>query len=78
MLLRHILLTENAEKYMGKKIMDLGAGMGVVGITLAKMINCDVTMTDYIPEVLALCQENIDKNYTPLLSTKKPQCLHLD
>lgn len=56
--------------------MDLGAGMGIVGITLAKLIDCEVTMTDYIPEVLALCQENIELN--DFKAASKPVCLHLD
>jgi 16S rRNA G1207 methylase RsmC len=57
-LTRHILMLENRHKYENKKIMDLGAGMGIIGISLAKLLNCDITMTDYIPEVLNLCKEN--------------------
>jgi 16S rRNA G1207 methylase RsmC len=62
LLLRHILTTNNKLAYENKKIMDLGAGMGIIGITLAKMLNCKVTMTDYIPEVLDLCRENTSLN----------------
>lgn len=62
LLLRHILKLEHRSKYENKKIMDLGAGMGIIGITLAKLMYCEVTMTDYIPEVLDLCRENTELN----------------
>ena len=59
-LLRYLL--KNSENFKNKKTMDLGAGMGIVGIGMAKYLNCEVVMTDYIKEVLTICEENTFKN----------------
>jgi predicted nicotinamide N-methyase len=79
LLLRHILKLENRHPFEGKKVMDLGAGMGVIGITLAKLLECKVTMTDYIPEVLKLCQENTQLNFQETEDgVQVPKTEHLD
>ncbi|KAI9305351.1 putative methyltransferase-domain-containing protein [Cunninghamella echinulata] len=47
------------------KILELGAGTGYVGITLAKMLNssCQIYITDLEP-VVPLIQENVDLHYS--------------
>jgi len=72
-LLRYML--QNKEKFLKKKVMDLGAGMGIIGIALAKFFECEVTISDYIPEVLELAKENVlfNKDY-PV----QPKVMHLD
>lgn len=69
LLLRHILSIGVRDKYEYKSIMDLGAGMGIIGISLAKILHCEVTMTDYIPEVLDLCRENTNLNFKNVENT---------
>lgn len=55
-LLAHPKLVEN------KEVMDLGCGMGVLGIALAKKLSIKISMTDYLEKVLRLAKTNLDAN----------------
>jgi len=49
--------------FEGKKIIELGSGCGLVGLTCLKYTNCnDFTFTDYQPSVLDNLKENITLN----------------
>ena len=45
-----------------KKVLDVGCGYGFIGITLAKILNCDVTMIDINKRAVHLCEMNIKSN----------------
>ena len=45
-----------------KKVLDVGCGYGFIGISLAKILNCDVTMSDVNKRAIHLCEMNIKKN----------------
>ena len=45
-----------------KKVLDVGCGYGFIGISLAKILNCDVTMIDINKRAIHLCEMNIKKN----------------
>lgn len=49
-----------SEKY--KRVVELGAGCGVSGISIAKLSSCDVVLTDYDDNVLELLKENAVRN----------------
>lgn len=44
------------------KVLDVGCGYGVIGITLSKMFNTDVTMLDVNSRALELAKRNAIKN----------------
>jgi len=44
------------------KLLDLGCGYGYIGITLAKIKSCDVTMSDINKRALHLATMNVKKN----------------
>eukprot|EP00933_Yihiella_yeosuensis_P037599 TRINITY_DN31594_c0_g1_i2.p1 TRINITY_DN31594_c0_g1~~TRINITY_DN31594_c0_g1_i2.p1 ORF type:complete len:197 (-),score=32.98 TRINITY_DN31594_c0_g1_i2:514-1068(-) len=52
---------EKAGRFASKRILELGAGTGVVGLTLGKLGAC-VTMTDCEPEVMSLLRKNAAAN----------------
>ena len=61
----------------GKRVLELGAGMGLGGIAMCAL-GCDVVLTDR-KEVLGLLQNNVDKNVprrTP--GNAVPSCLSAD
>lgn len=44
------------------RVLELGAGTGLVGIAHAKVFDTSVTMTDYLPEILSNLKVNIAAN----------------
>ena len=44
----------------GKKLIDLGAGSGCIGISISKTISLDVTLADISKEALRVCNINND------------------
>lgn len=44
------------------KVLDVGCGYGFIGITLAKIMDCDVHMIDINERALHLCEMNIKAN----------------
>ena len=44
------------------KVLDVGCGYGFIGITLAKIMNCNVDMIDVNDRALHLCQMNVKAN----------------
>ncbi len=67
-LARHVL--DNPEIVAGRRVLDLGAGCGVVGIAAARAGAIQVVATDIAPGALAATQLNAAKNgmtITPML-----------
>lgn len=58
------LLIENYFKYGHdyKKVLDVGCGYGLIGITLSKIKNCDVSMIDINKRALHLSRMNAKDN----------------
>lgn len=58
------LLIENYFKHgeQNKKILDVGCGYGLIGVTLAKIKKCDVTMIDVNKRALHLAKINLKEN----------------
>lgn len=58
------LLIENYFKFgsSNKKVLDVGCGYGLIGITLAKIKNCDLTMIDINKRALHLTEMNLKNN----------------
>lgn len=54
-------LTDNMSQVSGKRILELGAGTGVVGLTAASLGATDVILTDK-PELMPLIEQNIKAN----------------
>ena len=44
------------------KVLDVGCGYGLLGISLAKIMNCDVDMIDVNKRAIHLCKMNIKEN----------------
>jgi SAM-dependent methyltransferase len=67
------------------KVLELGAGTGLVSLTLAKLLpelaiaGADLTATDYHPAVLENCKANIETNFGPCDGGRAPlSTIHLD
>lgn len=54
---------ENQNVFKGKKILELGCGLGLVGITVTA-IGGDVLFTDYDPHALRFTQTNFKRNFS--------------
>mmetsp|Transcript_29324 Transcript_29324/g.44745 ORF Transcript_29324/g.44745 Transcript_29324/m.44745 type:complete len:239 (+) Transcript_29324:2-718(+) len=54
-------LTDNASEVSGKRILELGSGTGVVGLTAASLGATEVILTDK-PELMTLLEQNIEAN----------------
>lgn len=44
------------------KVLDVGCGYGLIGITLAKVMNCEVDMIDVNERAIQICKTNIENN----------------
>lgn len=64
--------------FAGKSLLDVGAGMGVVGIAAAAFLECDVLMVDYLEPVIELCQKNIETNMDMYAADRVPKVQFLD
>lgn len=64
----YLLRVKPVGSWQGKRVLELGAGTGMLGIALA-MAGADVTMTD-LAHITPLTVENIGKNVTGI----KGQC----
>ncbi|KAF2033094.1 hypothetical protein EK21DRAFT_59189 [Setomelanomma holmii] len=66
------------------KIIELGAGTGLVSLTLAKLLprfdvlNADIAATDYHPAVLENCKMNIASNFPTATNKKAVHTMLLD
>ena len=54
-------LIDNASRIRGRRVLEIGAGVGLCGIVAAS-VGARVTQTDYLPDALALCRENAARN----------------
>jgi predicted nicotinamide N-methyase len=54
-------LTEEPALVAGKRVMEIGAGVGLVGL-VARSLGGNVTQTDYLPDILTLCRHNAAQN----------------
>lgn len=45
------------------KVLDVGCGYGVIGITLSKIMDCELDMIDVNERALELCKNNLIKNH---------------
>lgn len=59
----YLLVDGQPERWRGKKVLELGAGTGVVGLVLAAH-GADVTLTD-LPEALPILRHNAAANFEP-------------
>ena len=55
-------ILEHSEEFAGKKILELGCGLGLVGIT-ASSVGGDVLFTDYDVHALNFTRENFKRNF---------------
>jgi 16S rRNA (guanine1207-N2)-methyltransferase len=55
-------LIENVEVKPGAKVLDLGCGYGVIGITVAACKHANVTMSDVNERAIDLAKRNADAN----------------
>ena len=51
-------LTQEPSLVAGKRVLELGAGVGFVGLVATQLGAAEVVQTDYHPEALALCRSN--------------------
>lgn len=58
------LLNVISKEEISGKVLDVGCGYGVIGITLSKLFDVDVTMLDVNSRALELAKRNAAKNET--------------
>lgn len=56
------LLVEHAAVPGGARILDLGCGIGIIGIAMARLFNASVTMIEINERAVALAKKNADLN----------------
>ena len=57
-----ILLTAFLNSSKRGRTLDVGSGIGVIGITISKIANCNVDMLEINKRAVDLCEENIKIN----------------
>ena len=57
-----LVLAENMIIKNNSKVLDIGCGIGALGITAAKLFNAVVVMTDINKRAVALAEKNIELN----------------
>lgn len=58
---RYILY--NKELFAGKTVLELGSGVGIGGLSVAKFTDCKkCLLSDYVPEIVDNIKINIQKN----------------
>eukprot|EP00929_Paragymnodinium_shiwhaense_P013703 TRINITY_DN121549_c0_g1_i1.p1 TRINITY_DN121549_c0_g1~~TRINITY_DN121549_c0_g1_i1.p1 ORF type:complete len:678 (+),score=179.30 TRINITY_DN121549_c0_g1_i1:127-2160(+) len=70
------VLAPQAKAPRRRRAIELGAGLGAVGLFLARHKDCDVVVTE-TDEALPLLRRNVEENYSPGESTEGPQVLPL-
>lgn len=61
---------QNADRFCGKRVLELGSGVGLTGISLAVCGNPSyVLLTDYVPQVMLNLEYNIELNMANVGST---------
>jgi len=61
----------------GKKILELGSGLGLAGIAAA-LVGADVELTDYEPDALLFARYNAMRNLPPDVLTRRVRFQQLD
>lgn len=57
-----LLLKTYIEKGRRGRVLDVGSGVGVIGITVSKVNDCEVNMLEINKRAVDLCEENININ----------------
>lgn len=57
-----LILAENMIIDQNSKVLDIGSGIGILGIVAAKIFNADVVMTDINKRAIMLAKKNIKLN----------------
>ena len=57
-----IILAENMIVNKSSKVLDVGCGIGILGIAAAKLFNADVAMSDVNKRAVMLAKKNIELN----------------
>lgn len=55
------IMVERSDELRGKKVIELGCGLGLPGIA-AVMLGAEVTFTDYVADALAFARRNLEHN----------------
>eukprot|EP01127_Copromyxa_protea_P024511 TRINITY_DN9701_c0_g1_i2.p1 TRINITY_DN9701_c0_g1~~TRINITY_DN9701_c0_g1_i2.p1 ORF type:complete len:175 (+),score=35.98 TRINITY_DN9701_c0_g1_i2:101-625(+) len=56
-------MVQNPEPFEGKTLLELGSGVGITGIVLAKKVKIQkLVMTDYTDQVIANLKQNVEIN----------------
>ncbi|WP_309709757.1 methyltransferase domain-containing protein [Armatimonas sp.] len=64
-------LADDPALVQGKRILEIGAGVGYVGLVAAHLGAAQVVQTDYHDDCLALCRENATRNQIANLTVQK-------